>query len=88
MLVSSIQGNESAMKVKVAQSCPTLCNPMDYAVHGILQARIQEWIAIPSPGDIPNTGIKPRSPTLHANSLPAKPPGKPKNIRVGSLYLA
>ena len=32
-------------KVKVAQSCPTLCDPMDYTVHGILQARILEWIA-------------------------------------------
>ena len=30
------------MKVKVAQSCPTLCNPMDYVVHGILKARILE----------------------------------------------
>ena len=36
------------MKVKVAQSCPTLCDPMDYTVHGILQARIPEWVAIPS----------------------------------------
>ena len=40
--------------VLVAQSCPTLCNPMDYSlpgssVHGILQARILEWIAIPFP---------------------------------------
>ena len=34
-------------KVKVAQSCPTLCNPMDYIVHGILQARILEWVAFP-----------------------------------------
>ena len=33
--------------LKVAQSCPTLCNPMDYTVHGILQARILEWVAIP-----------------------------------------
>ena len=33
--------------VKVAQSCPTLCNPMDYTVHGILQARILEWVAFP-----------------------------------------
>ena len=31
------------VKVKVTQSCPTLCNPMDYTVHGILQARILEW---------------------------------------------
>ena len=34
------------MKVKVTQSCPTLCYPMDYTVHGILQARILEWVAI------------------------------------------
>ena len=35
------------MKVKVIQSCLTLCDPMDYTVHGILQARILEWVAIP-----------------------------------------
>ena len=35
------------MKVKFAQSCPTLCDPMDYAVHGILQARILEWVNFP-----------------------------------------
>ena len=37
------------MKVKVAQLCPILCNPMNYAVHGILQARILEWEAVPFP---------------------------------------
>ena len=31
--------------------------PMDYIVHGILQARILEWVAVPSPGDLPNPGI-------------------------------
>ena len=36
-----------SVKVKVAQSCPTLCDPMDYTIHGILQARILEWVAIP-----------------------------------------
>ena len=35
------------MKVKVAQSCLTLCDPMDYTVPGILQARILEWVAFP-----------------------------------------
>ena len=35
------------MKVKVTQSCPTLCDPMDYRVLGILQARILEWVAFP-----------------------------------------
>ena len=34
--------------VKVTQSSPTLSDPMDYAVHGILQARILEWVAVPS----------------------------------------
>ena len=35
------------LKVKVAQSCLTLCDPMDYIVHGILRARILEWVAFP-----------------------------------------
>ena len=45
------------------QSCPTLCDPMDRSppgsfVHGVLQARILEWVACPSPGDLPNPGIE------------------------------
>ena len=39
--------NHMYMKVKVAQLCPTLCNPKDYTAHGILQARILEWVAFP-----------------------------------------
>ena len=35
------------LKVKVTQSCLTLCNPLDYTVRGILQARILEWVAFP-----------------------------------------
>ena len=35
------------VKVQVSQSCPTLCSPIDYTVHGILQARILEWVAFP-----------------------------------------
>ena len=54
---------------------------------GILQARVQEWVAMPSSGDLTNPGIKPRSPTLQADSLPAEPPGKPMNTGVGSLSL-
>ena len=38
---------EDRMKVKVAQPCPTLCDPMDYTVHGILQARTLAWVAFP-----------------------------------------
>ena len=38
------------LSVKVAKLCPTLCNPMDYTVHGILQARVLEWVAFPFSG--------------------------------------
>ena len=38
----------SFMKVKVTQLCPTLCDLMDYTVHGILQARILKWVAFPT----------------------------------------
>ena len=51
---------------------------MTYTVHGILQARI-----FPSPGDLPKPGIKPRSPTLQADSLPAEPQGKPIREALG-----
>ena len=58
--------------VKVTQSCVTPGNPMDYTVHGILQARILEWVAF-------STGSsQPRSPELQE---------KPKNTGVGSLSL-
>ena len=43
----------------------------------ILHIRILEGVAIPSPGDLPNPGIEPRSPALQVDTLPAKPPGKP-----------
>ena len=42
----------------------------------------------PSPGDLPNPGIEPTSPTLQADSLPDEPQGKPKNTEVGSLSLS
>ena len=75
------------MKVKVAQSCPTLCEPKDYTVHGILQARILEWVAFPFSRGSSQPGIKPMSPTLQVGSLAAEPQGKPKNTGVGSLSL-
>ena len=76
----------------VAQSRPTLCNPMDCSppdspVHGILQARILEWVAMSSSRDLPNLGIEPSSSTLQEDSLPSEPPGKGKNTGVGSLSL-
>ena len=64
--------------MKVVQLCPTLCDPMDYTVHGILQARILEWIAFPFSRDLPNPGIDPRSPAFQVDSLSAEPQRKPK----------
>ena len=60
------------MHAESLQSCPTLCShtdcsPPGSSVHGILQARILEWVAMPPPGDLPNPRIKPvppRSPAL------------------------
>ena len=78
---------ENPMKVKVTQSCPTLYDP--WIIQSTEFSRPEEWVAIPSspPGDLPNPGNEPRSPTLQADSLQAQLPGKPKNTGVGSLSL-
>ena len=62
--------NTFCLKVsEVTQWCLTLCDPMDCSlpgssVHGIFQARILEWGAISSPGDLPDPGTEPGSPPL------------------------
>ena len=71
----------------MTQSGPTLCDPKDFTVHEILQARILEWVAFPFSRDLPNSGIEPKSPAEKADSLSAEPQGKPKNTGVGSLSL-
>ena len=81
----NLKDTKKSLKVKVTQSCVTLCNPMDCSlpgssVHGIFQARVLEWrsgLPFPFPGDLPNPGIEPRSPALQADALPSEPPGKP-----------
>ena len=55
---------------------PILCDPMNCSlpgssVHGILQASILEWVALPFSGYLPNPGIEPRSQVLQADALPA-----------------
>ena len=64
-------------KVKVTQSCPTLCDPMNYTFHGILQARILEWVAFPFSEDLPDPRIRLGYPALQADSFPTEPSGKP-----------
>ena len=90
--ICSVQCPPVTCEVKVAQLCPTLCDPMDCSlpgspVHVILQARILDWFPFPYPGDLPNPGIELRSPALQADSLPYKPAGKPKNTGVNSHFL-
>ena len=67
----------------VIQSCLFLCDPMDYNlpgffVHGNSSGKNTGGLACPSPGDLPNPGIEPRSSALQVDSLPSEPPGKPK----------
>ena len=66
----------------VANSCPTFATPWTVARQAPLSMRFsrQEYwrgLPCPPPGDLPDPGIKPRSPALHADSLPSEPPGKP-----------
>ena len=65
----------------VAQSCPTLFDPMDCSPPGssVGFSRQEYWsgLPFPSPGDLPNPGIKPRPPALQADTLLTEPPGKP-----------
>ena len=66
----------------VAQLCPTFCKTMDYtpagsSVHGFPRQEYWSGLLFPSPGDLPNPGIKPGSPALQADSSLSEPPGKP-----------
>ena len=81
-----------AMLCLVTQSCPTLCDPVTVARQAPLSlgfSRQEYWSGLPClpPGDLPNPEIKPRSPTLQADSLPSEPPGKPNNSGEGRLSL-
>ena len=87
MPIFALSCNE--VKVLVAQSCPSLCDPMDYSspgfsVHGILQARILEWVAIllSRGSSRPKKGIQPGSPALQADSSPFEPPVKPIQLLI------
>ena len=78
--------NWTEVHAKSLQSCPTLCDPMDYSppgssVHVILQSRILEWVVVPSSrGYLPNPGIEPMrlmSPALAGRFFTASTTGKP-----------
>ena len=67
----------------VAQSCLTLCDPMDCSPcqaplsMGFSRQKYWSGLPCPPPGDLPKPGIKPRSSMLQADSLPSEPLGKP-----------
>ena len=66
------------MKVKVTQLCPTLCDPMDcsppgFSAHGILQARILEWVAISFSRDLPDAGTESASLALAGGFFTTEP---------------
>ena len=71
------------VKVKVKSlSRVRLCDPMDCSlscssINGIFQARVLSGLPFPSPGDLPDPGLEPGSPSLQADALPSEPPGKP-----------
>ena len=76
------------VKVLVVQLCPTLCNPMAHQgslSKGFSRQKYWNGWSFPSPGDLPDAGIEPRSPALQADSLLSEPAGKPKNTGVLSL---
>ena len=65
------------VKVKVAQLCPTLCDPIAYTVLGILQARILEWVAFPFSRGSSQPRNQTQVPTLKVDTLSAEPQRKP-----------
>ena len=77
----------NSSEVLVAQSCPTLCDPMACSPQTALSmafSRQENWSGLPCPppGDLPDPGIQPGSPALQADSLPSEWPRKPQ-IRPG-----
>ena len=74
--------SDTESESEVAQSCLTLCDPWTVAHQappsmGFSRQEYWSGLPFPSPGDLPDPGIEPRSPTLQADSLPSEPPGKP-----------
>ena len=75
---------------EVAQSCPTLCDPMDSSLHqaplSMGFSRQENWsgLPFPSPGNLPNPGIEPASPALADGFSTAEPPGKDIQIHTST----
>ena len=86
---------KSQSESEVVQLCPTLCDPVDcslsgFSVHGILQARILEWVTISFSRGSSDPGIEPGSPSFQADALTSEPPGRrPKSsLLVSFVFIA
>ena len=75
-----------SLRCSESESCSVMT---PWTIQSMEFSRPEYWCgwSFLSPGDLPNPGIEPRSPALQTYSLPAEPPGKPKNTGVGSLSL-
>ena len=90
--ISSSNAWKWKVKVKSLSRVRLLATPWTAAYQappsmGFSRQDYWSGVPFPSPGDLPNPGIKPRFPALQEDSLPSEPPGKPKNTGVGSLSL-
>ena len=80
------------VKSEVSQSCLTLFNPIDsilrvYPSTGFSRQEYRSGLPFPSPGDLPNSGIEPGSPTLQADAVPSEPPGElSSNLGQGTRF--
>ena len=85
MLLTKLIQPTSAATLRVPQLCPTLCDPMGcslpgFSVHGILQARILEWVTV----SFSRGSSRPRDPALEADTLTSEPPEKPPYIELAA----
>ena len=83
-----LEGNSGDL---VAKSCPILVTPWTCSQQaplfmGFLRQKCWSGMSVPSPGDLPNPEIKPKSPALQADSLPTEPPGKRRGIVLFLMY--
>ena len=77
--------------VRIIQSCPTLCDPVDCSspgssVYGIYRQEYQSRLPFPSPGDLPDAETEHKSLALQADSLPSESPGQPNYTPIKKFF--
>ena len=77
LLTKTFKGKAWGSQVKVTQLCPLFVTPWTNSPWNFPRQNTGVGSLLPSPGDLPNPGIEPRSPALQADCLPSEPLGKP-----------